>query len=240
MFWIKKKKIIVDAFTDNEIVASLPVQPCSRNLPIWYKSLKPTLDVNDNGHNLKVPTFKKCDGISDLFKKSFTLSMWADLSIAVDSQGRYNWKYPSSEYNFGVEHHPDIVMGNAFSPYVHTKIVSPWLFREKTGINFYQTEAFYSDQFNNNVLIPPGVLNYKYQQHTHINMFLARENSYFFNAGQPMVYLIPMTDHRVEIKTQIVSSEEYKKMKKYSSPNKFVGTYKTLKYKGVCPITGRS
>jgi hypothetical protein len=238
MFWKKKKKVVIDAFTDNDIVATHPIEESSKNLPNWYKKLKPTLEVNGEGHTLKIPTFKRCDGVSDLIRNSFTISMWADLSLAVDSDGRYNWKYPSNQYNFGVDQHPEFLMDSAFSPMVHTKVMSPWLLRETKGINFYQTQAFYSfNEFGGDILIPPGVVNYKYQQATHINMFVSRNKTYMLKAGQPMMYLVPMTEDKVEVKTHVISTAEYKRILNMSAGNKFLGSYKNLKSKGLCPMT---
>lgn len=238
MFWLKKKKIVIDAFTDNDIVATHPITESSKNLPVWYKKLKPTIEVSGDGHTLNIPTFKRCDGFSDLVRNSFTIQMWADLSFHTDSEGRYNWKYPSNQFNFGVDQHPDFLMESAYAPLVHVKILSPWYLRETKGINFYQTQAFYSfNGFGGDVLIPPGVVNYKYQQSTHINMFLARNKTYMFNAGQPMMYLVPMTEDKVEIKTHVVSTAEYKRITNMSAGNKFLGSYKHLKSKGLCPMS---
>jgi hypothetical protein len=238
MFWIKQKKIVVDAFTDNDTVATYPIEESSKNLPDWYKKLKPTIEVSGEGHTLKIPTFKRCDGIFDLIGNSFTIPMWADLSIAITAQGTYNWKYPSNQYNFGVEQHPEFLMNSAFSPKVHVKVLSPWMLRETKGINFYQTQAFYSlNEFGGDILIPPGVVNYKYQQSTHINMFLSREKTYMLSAGQPMMYLVPMTEDKVEIKTHIVSAAEYKRIFNLQAGHKFLGSYKDLKSRGQCPMS---
>lgn len=238
MLWMKKKKIVVDAFTDNDIVASYPIEESSKNLPDWYKKLKPTIEVSGEGHALKIPTLKRCDGLFDLIGNSFTIPMWADLSIAITAQGTYNWKYPSNQYNFGVEQHPEFLMNSAFSPKVHIKVLSPWMLRETSGINFYQTQAFYSlNEFGGDILIPPGVVNYKYQQSTHINMFLSREKTYMLKAGQPMMYLVPMTEDKVEIKTHIVSTAEYKRICNMQAGHKFLGSYKDLKSRGQCPMS---
>ena len=240
MLWMKKKKIVVDAFIDNDIIAKYPITQSSANPPPWYKKLKSTIEINDQGHELQIPTFKRCDGMLDLLKYSFTLPMWADLSLVVEEDGRFHWKYPSQPYNFGLEQHPEFLMESAFNPLVHAKIMSPWLLGEKTGINFYQTQAVYSFNKCPEVLIPPGVVNYKYQNSTHINGFFARGKSYFFKAGQPMMYLIPMTEDKVEVKTHVLSTEEYNRKLKLSAGNKFIGSYKSLKSTGGCPITGRS
>ena len=235
---MKKKTIVVDAFTDNDIIATVPIEESSKNLPDWYKKLKPTIEVSGEGHTLKIPTFKRCDGLFDLIGNSFTISMWSDLSIAVNAEGSFNWKYPTNQYNFGVDQHPEFLMDGAFSPMVHTKVLSPWMLSESKGINFYQTQAFYSlNEFAGDMLIMPGVVNYRYQHATHINMFLARNKTYMLKAGQPMMYLVPMTEDKVEIKTHVVSTAEYKRICNLQAGNKFLGSYKDLKSKGQCPMS---
>ena len=239
LFWTKKKKIVVDAFTDNENIAKYPISPTTKNLPEWYKKLKPNHRINDDGHELLVSTFKRCDGMIDLISNTFTFPMWADLNIIVDDKGFFSWKYPASPYNMGMEQHPSYQIQGAFDPLVHAKIMSPWFLREKTGVQFYQTQAFYSfNEFGGNVLIPPGVVNFKHQVGTNINTFLHRQRQYFFNAGQPMMYLIPMTENEVEIKTHVISQQEWIKIGKSSAPNKFMDAYKNRK-KLTCPVTGK-
>jgi len=232
----KKKKIVVDAFTFNENIAKYPIEKTSKYLPDWFKKLKPVHNIDEDNHHLKVSTFKKCDGIGDLINNTFALPLWADLSIIVNDDGIYEWKYPSPPYNYGMEQHPDYHLQGAFDPLVHAKIKSPWILKEKTGVNFCQIQGFYS--FNKQPLqIPPGIVNYKYQHSTHINMFLERSKNYFFEVGTAMVYLLPMTDKKVEIKTHVVSKEEYNSLSQLSAPQKFMDAYKERKK---CPIYGNN
>lgn len=237
IIWNKKKKITVDAFTKDEFIASTPIAPTSKYLPDWYKKLKNKHTVNDNGIILQTPTFKTCDGMLDNIKKSFTIPMWADLYIKVDPQGFYGFKYPGSQYNYGIEHHGAWQVANSFDPMMHVKIHSPWILKEKTGVEFYQSQAFYSfNSFAGECLIPPGVVNYKYQNSTHINMFLKKDKQYKFDVGMGMMYLHPLTEHDVEIKTHVIDETEYNKLASNMWPT-FEGGYKKNKSKD-CPVTG--
>lgn len=239
MFWTKKKKIVVDAFVDNENIAEFPIESTSKYLPEWFLKLKPTHQLESDGHELLATTFKRCDGMLGLINKTFTLPMWSDLSIKTEDDGNYRWKYPSGAYNYGVEHHPNYQLNGAFDPLVHVKIKSPWVLKEKTGIQFLQSRAFYSFNEDTWIAIPPGVVDYKYQHSTHINVFLERNNQFLFEAGQPLMYITPLTEKDVEIKTHVVSAEEYKSLVKRSVPNTFIDFYKKTK-KRRCPITGKS
>lgn len=235
--WIKRKKVIVDAFTHSDVIAMSPIIPASKALPDWFKKLKTTIDVDAGGLFNKMPTFKRCDGMTDLIKGTYVMPMWADLSIVTFKDGRWHWKFPSDIYNYGLQEFPNSLMDSAFSPLMHIKINGPWLLEEKTGVNFFQTQATYShNNIASNIVIPPGVTNYKYQKSLNINTFLARDKQFFFPAGMPMMYIVPMTEYEVEIKTHVVSIEEWRKKDVTTAVHKFMGGYKELKAKGGIPL----
>jgi hypothetical protein len=69
-----------------------------------------------------------------------------------------------------------------------------------------------------------GLINFKDTAHPNVNAFVPKKNAtYSLNAGTPMVYLIPLTERKVEFKNHLVSDEEYAKMSKYIThrSNKF-------------------
>ena len=237
LIWKKRKKVTVDAFTHSDVIAMNPIVPTSKLMPDWLKKLKTTIETNEGGLFNKMPTFKRCDGLVDLMKDTFILPMWADLSVVVTPDGRWHYKYPSAIYDYNLQEFPGMLMDDAFSPNIHIKINAPWLLEEKTGVNFFQTQALYShNKIANDMIIPPGIINYKYQKSVNINTFMKRGKSFFFPAGMPMCYLVPMTEYDVEIKTHIVSMEEYRRKDQATAVHKFMGGYKDLKAKGGCPL----
>jgi hypothetical protein len=50
-----------------------------------------------------------------------------------------------------------------------------------------------------------------------------------------MVYLHPLTEKKVEIKTHVVDTKEYQKIKASTVSNKFIGGYKSFKRKQNAP-----
>lgn len=214
IFW-KRKKIVVDAFTMNEMIASTPIDSTAKYLPDWYKSLKnKRLHQDELGLLVETGTFKNCVGFLDTMKRSFTLPMWADLVLRVNNDDSYTFKYPGGGYNYDVSQHGREHLNNAFSSMVHVKIGSPWLLKEKTEVYFSVSQATWSfNNFGGDCLIAPGVVNYKHQHSTHINMFLKGGKQYNFAHRQAMLYIHPLTEDEVEIKTHVIEEKEYNKMR---------------------------
>jgi hypothetical protein len=76
-----------------------------------------------------------------------------------------------------------------------------------------------------NFIIPPGIVNYKYNSTTDINMFFSFQNlqeNLLIKEGTPMVNIVPMDDRRVKVHVHKLSD----------------GTTKNLinKYESKCPF----
>jgi hypothetical protein len=71
------------------------------------------------------------------------------------------------------------------------------------------------------VIIPPGVINFKYQNTVNINMFIRMNGvqKTKLNAGLPLVHLFPMTEREVEIKNHCVDEQEYIKIERLGTMN---------------------
>ena len=57
--------------------------------------------------------------------------------------------------------------------------------------------------------ILPGVVNYKYQSGTNINLMMAPNTRIELEAGTPLAHLIPMTEKNVQVKCHLVDNNEY-------------------------------
>lgn len=232
MIFHNRKKITVDAFTDQENIARYPIDRSSKHLPDWFQKMKPTSShTTKEGLTAKVATFKMCNGFQDHINSSFTFPLWSDLIFKLNLDGSFVYQYPNAESNFGMEtHNGEGTPMAEFAPKRSVKIKSPWLLKEKTGVNFYWSQAFWSfGSAASDVLVPPAVINYKYQNGTHINLMVDMGKQIDLDAGTPLVYLHPLTENKVEIKTHVVSSTEYQRIKSGSVFNKFIGGYKANK-----------
>jgi hypothetical protein len=228
MFFFRKTKIVVDAFNFQQaIVDAFPIAPASNFIPSWWKNLPNQYERKVGGLVLKDSTIKRCDGFLDLYKSGFIIPLWCDLVIGTDING--GWAYEGSE-NIVLETHNRNQYGSHFDDKIHIKIKSPWLFREKSGVRFHWNGCLWND-INNKFIIPNGVVDYKYQVATHINMFTPKVDSQTtIEAGTPMAHIIPLTDKIVEVRNHCLGIIEYDKLEKYSNyHSSFMGNHKKKK-----------
>jgi hypothetical protein len=117
-----------------------------------------------------------------------------------------------------------------FSDLIHIKIMSPWFIQEKTGCEFQWNSPWWNNvSQHNKFFIPPGIVEYKYQHRSNINMFINKSPSNFMiAAGTPLVHIVPLSDKDVQIKCHYLPQEEYNK-KFYAHQMKFVGSFKEKK-----------
>ena len=83
---------------------------------------------------------------------------------------------------------------------------------------------------DSNLIVPPGILEFKTQHSTHINIVSRKEEpniEYRIKAGEPLAYLVPLTENTVKIKTHVVSQEEIRKMKNFH--HSFYNSYEITK-----------
>lgn len=225
--WSKKPKIIIDVILDNKRIAEFPISHVYDYLPSWYKRLKPTMNVMDNGQNIERPTFKRCDGMRYMLNNTFALPMWSDLSVTVDNNGNSSWTYPSASFNHGISQHTGEQLGNSFEPMVNVKINSPHRLYTKSNVKFFCSQATYShNEYGGKLIVPPAVVEFRHNSTSHINTLMEKNYQYKFYAGQAMMYITPMTESLVEFKTQVVSIDEYQKLVNESMPHKFINSYK--------------
>lgn len=253
LFIFKKKKIVVDCFTSNPgIHMYYPVTKYINHIPEWWKNLPSTYKVSEQSTagftdlTPERPTLKKCPGIIDLFKAGITITLGSDLKIQTKRDGSWAYLYAENsgiEPNFMIDSHSRQNYGSTFDNFIHMKIISSWLLYEKSGVNFYSTPAFWNQiEYMNKFHITPGIVNYKYQHTTNVNLFANRTNSLIeLSAGMPLINLIPLSEHDVEIKNHVVSDDEYHQLvKKSTFRSKFVNSYgkqkKILTTEKKCPF----
>lgn len=245
MFFFKRKEIVVDCFTSNLAIHDVfPIQPSIKFLPEWWKKLPSTTTQTINSIEVSNGTIKICDGFISYYKNSITIPMWCDLGVKTTSEGSWNYLFAGTEPTAeGVTSHNRDEYGPAFDNYIHLKIMSPWIISEKTGVNFLFTYPFWNNFDKKGYpLVPPGIVEYKHQNTSNVNVFFKKENSQFiFNSGDALVNLIPLTDKKVIVKNHLVTPNEYHVLSSKSGYNhSFFGKYKKTKKimqsRGKCPF----
>lgn len=239
--WLRNKlarPVYVDCYTTSQPAYEVArIKSAARYIPKWWKNISTTLThpLINEGVELygNTPTMRGCAGFIDLFKNSFALPLWSDVSILVYPEGQegYYWKFADNMSE--AEEHSPVQRGAFMDPkkYQHIKLKSPWYLRCEEPIEFLFFDPFWLRKDEETVLIPPGIVNYKYQTTTSINMFIRKlpgENrtvSLEFNT--PLVFLTPLTTRKVILRHHIVSEEKLSQLRRNQVA--FVNSYQKAK-----------
>jgi hypothetical protein len=230
-FFFKKSKIVVDCFTTNLNASELfPIQESTNFFPDWWKNLPKFHSVPDNnGLEIQRPTMKGCDGFTALYQQGFMIPLWSDLIIETHQNGfRYNF---ADQELSKIGNHDYEQMSTEFLPYIQFKIQSPWYLKEKTGVKFLMTQPSYNHV---RALLDwhmmPGVIDFKYQHASNINLLAPRGRRFEMFAGQPLAHLIPLSDLAVEIKTHVIKNDDLEGLKLLNNNYPFFnGAYRKMK-----------
>jgi hypothetical protein len=229
MFLFPKKKITLDCFINSEQIATIfPVCKTIDVLPDWWKSMPKT--VTAEKHPIEISTIKRCPGFRDLFNNSFTIPAWSEYKLFQDPNHGFSHGAPNN-YAEAHQHQPNQMAG-AFPNYQHYKLISPWFIKETSGIHFSMVQAGWHSSDPCEYHIPPGCLEFKYQHSTHINFISAKKESlkeYSIPAGKPLVYLIPLSDKKINLNIHVVTDHEITKLKTYH--HSFYNSYEVTKKK---------
>lgn len=240
MFFLKRKKIVVDAFTYNSAVHQFsPIVKSTHLLPEWWKQLPSTYNpVSNNGIMSSQGTMKRCDGFTELYRNTFTVPLWSDLIIETFDNANFTWLFSASAGTEIVSHSRE-QYGSAFDKFIHLKLGVPWALKEKTGVNFYYTQPTWNHiPTLTDVIIPPGIINFKDQCTLNVNMFVPLKNNRLeLDCHTPLATLVPMSENTVEIKCHLIDYAEFQKIDNISAFNlKFKGGYKFKKALSKCPF----
>jgi hypothetical protein len=225
----KPKTITIDCFTNHAYSYELfPIEKATKFFPDWWKKLPGHFDTEtEAGIVIPQRTMKGCAGLTNLYANGIVMPLWSDLLI--ETRGT-NFAYQFADNVSQVGLHALDQLGEEFSQYTHTKIISPWRIREKSGVNFmYMDLPWNHPKDLMNQCTPPGLVEYKYQHTTNVNMFLRKGAKYMFKAGRPMAHIIPMTDAKVELKCHLVGDNEIEKIMSNLSFPFFIDGYARAK-----------
>jgi len=209
-FFFKKKKIVLDCFTHKHYVHNFAkINYASKFYPYWWEK---TIKSDDN--NNVVPTIKFCDGLISFYNTGIVIPSWFSLVIDIgdNNQKEYNWRSSNNDFN-DISHRyvqfKHFCLDNGFN----FKIMSPWKFKTNRKINFVWSQPTWSIRNNLfNYCILPGVLNFKMQHSTHVNLFCQYDKepkTINIEPLDPLVILHPLSDEEIIIKNHIVDENEY-------------------------------
>lgn len=239
----KKKTIVLDCFTDIEAVAlTAPIAEAVKHFPEWWKSLPNEYTVANKFYNSS--TMKRCEGMKAYYTNSLAVPMWTDLAISVTDGGAYEWQFANRISTAGI--HDPKQRGSYLNEneYGHIKLNTPWLLRTKEDLNWVFSSPTYSFEKPEELIIPPGILNFGEQFSVNINILFIIRTPRVYNIpfGLPMAHLTPMSDRPVIVKRHVISPQEYQNILRKDARIAFTAGYKkylTAKDKfSNCPYSG--
>ena len=238
------KPVILNCYTDKSYVSEYaPIDYSNKFLPEWWKDLSKTVESEYKG--LEMPTMKTCEGFIAQYKNSITIPAWSDFALQVYSEGTIGHNWVFSDGLSKAEEHPDKQRGLYLPPtrYQHIKLVVPWVLTCYEEIDWQMLGSTWNFNKPEELLIPPGIINFKYQFGANINLFVKKDETQKvvrIDHGQPLVQLVPLTERKVELRRHLLTTEQYQKMLQMRTGIKFAGTYRRVKniLKGKCPFGG--
>lgn len=217
-FWKKRKTVTVRCYPQFTHIQNLfPIVHTRKMIPDWWKNL-PSVIRDNSGKD--ITTIKSCPGFSELYKRGISLPMWRDTVIKYDKNRILDIELTTFEdISQWFVLHPPEQMGSVFNPWLHLKIISPWFLETDEPVPFLMIDMAWNRKTLGDYSIPPGMLEFKYQHATHINMFLEPTEEYKeikFQAGTPLIQLIPLTDVDLELEICDPDDNKIRSMRPYS------------------------
>jgi hypothetical protein len=236
MFIFKKRKIVVDAYTDIDIIAhSYKVAPAAQFIPEWWRMTdKRTLDKGF----IPAPTIRTCTGILDLYATGIMVPLWTDIALSI---GPDDISWQCADMATEITTHDSSQWDKFADPMMfgHLKITSKWVLRTKENINWVFQEPYWNKQIGSPISTPPGVINFHHTAFaTNIQLMVDKSTpqNVLLEAGTPIAHLIPLSDRPIEVVTHLVSTEELRKIEALPR-TKFINGYKHRINQGVkCPF----
>ena len=239
--FFKKKPVTFRFVTSNKSAfAYTKPDKATKFFPKWWKDLAKGQRERDS------LDMTHCHGFLDLYKRSIIVPMWSYLTVKVGEIGTefYEWQYADGKSELQI--HAEEQRGS-FLPakeHQHVKLISPWLMEcdEEVAVS-WQPVAYADIQTKASVL--PAVVIPKQMSIVNINMMLPRENEptvYAFDAGQPLVQLVPLTEREIKIEHLYVSHENFEERQPpvfFSKVARHTKGLKLMNEQSKCPFGGK-
>lgn len=202
---MKPSTVHVDCFTNLSVAYNYAkIDYASNFYPEWWKKL--SKETFPPPRRVPAPTMKTCQGIINLYQNNLIMPMWTDTIIqttenSIDVQFAEHWAW---------DQHPYEQREGYLKAYHHAKIRSPWLFKSKKEIYWSFQKPMYNFDNPLEYIIFDGVVDFKYQYTTNINMAFKKMNKQTkipFN--QPLLLMTPHTEKRLVFKNHFLSKEEF-------------------------------
>jgi hypothetical protein len=218
IFIFKKREIVLDCFTKDPVIYQLfQIQPAKEFYPDWWKELPSVIkDPNQTKNPFQQgATMRTCAGLVDYYKTGAIIPAWSDVGFQVGRENtgfvRVSFASPVS----GQSSQHSTAQRGTYLPtakYTHIKLESPWFIYANKPTQFLYLKPFWNFDRPEEILMPPGSINYYYQHTTNANLFLKHdkeEKIIRIQAGSALVHLVPQSEDKLIIKNHLVDEKEF-------------------------------
>jgi hypothetical protein len=222
MKWFKSKdKTINIEFStfDAILLKSFPPVASNKILPKWFVDTHPNIPKEKKLEEFEEydgGTIRKCPAINDYLSSGYTVPLWTDLEVYVNCEERsLSWRFANVYDNFSmINSHSPAQYPQLSDKYLHSKILCPWIASCDTTVSWLMTKPTYftSDFDGQSIVFCDGELDFRHNFSMHVNLFFPiKDHNYHvkFEAGTPFLKLIPITENKVNMKTNYCTREYY-------------------------------
>jgi len=241
MFLFKRKKIVIDALTDNfNAYQHFTIRRSANFLPDWWRSLPMPESHTLKNKFTRETNMRHCTGMVDIYRLCHILPMWTELRVIVDPVGEPGMAWQFADAGSMADVHPEVQRGN-FMPekeYSELKLMPPWVILSKESVVWSMFQPTYSFERPDQIMVLPGMVDFQWDNNVNVQLMFKRQEKhsvYIIDPGQPLMAMLPRTDREVEIRSHHVTQQE---MWKYQAhPVKLNGTGMHLrKLNKRCPV----
>jgi hypothetical protein len=234
MHFFIRPKIHIDAFTHRrDVIEYAPVVNGIEVIPEWWKKLPKTTCSHEDF--FPTATMKTCVGMRDYYHKSIAMPLWSDIHVDV-LNGEYRWQFADGVSNAAIHSEAQF---NGFlnrAEYGHIKIESPWLLTTKSDLNWIQTQPIYNRKELKNYSLAQGLLNFKLQHTSNIQMFLDLSTDRQFVIPFNSIFLFtPLSDKKVVVHRHLITKEQFASKEELSTPSVRINKYSMHRKLPKCP-----
>lgn len=236
MFFFNRKKIVVDCFTFRQDVNDYsPIQPANEFIPDWWKKLPiPKFEGNELTLGNK-KNMKGCVGFKRHYSRGFIMPLWSDVRINIGEKGSEKIAWQFSDQLSNAELHSTYQSEGFYDSkeYAHLKIVAPWFMKSNRFVDFHWSDPTWNmGNLIGRMTLLPGIVDTYYQPASNINLLFKREESEYtitVSQGTPLMHMIPLSEHKVDVRTHVISQSEFDRKWMSSIPIKFNNKYNVIR-----------
>ena len=222
LFFFKEKPIEIIAMVPPSYSLACeqtPIKPARECFPTWWKDT-PSSKFDWEAFS-SVTTVKSCPGIGLSLQRGFIMHQWSDLAIQTQGE-EWRWRYSDNISSAGV--HNNIQSPGFYSDHHIFKLTVPWIVI--SPVDLFLQFPVYLFGSPPPYVTPSGFVP-TYKNTCALNTFLLFKKSddiqqHIIKYKTPLLQIIPFTEKKVTVKCEVVSDNEYTKIRsKISTVNHF-------------------